>query len=60
MANRARPRCPTCGTAMSPVFRKGARGKAFVRVPEAFYCIEHDLMARGRAKPRLTGQTKAR
>jgi hypothetical protein len=45
---------------MSPVFRKGARGKAFVRVPEAFYCIEHDLMARGRAKPRLTGQTKAR
>lgn len=50
MANRERPRCPTCNDAMGPVYRKGARGKAFVRVPDAFYCVEHDLLARGRRK----------
>jgi hypothetical protein len=50
MPNRIRPRCPTCATAMGPVFRKGPRGKAFVRVPDAFYCSEHTLLARGRKK----------
>src|SRR5260221_6681879 len=38
MPNRIRPRCPTCDSAMGPVFRKGPRGHAFVRVPDAFYC----------------------
>jgi hypothetical protein len=50
MPNRVRPRCPTCDTAMGPLFRKGPRGKAFVRVPDAFYCAEHNLLARGRKK----------
>jgi hypothetical protein len=35
---------------MGPVFRKGPRGKAYVRVPDAFHCAEHDLIARGRSK----------
>jgi hypothetical protein len=35
---------------MGPVFRKGPRGKAFVRVPDAFYCVEHNVIARGRKK----------
>jgi hypothetical protein len=35
---------------MGPVFLKGPRGKAFVRVPDAFYCSEHNLFARGRTK----------
>jgi hypothetical protein len=35
---------------MEPVFRKGPRGKAFVRVLDAFYCSEHNLIARGRKK----------
>jgi hypothetical protein len=35
---------------MGPLFRKGPRGKAFVRVPDAFYCAEHQQMARGRKK----------
>jgi hypothetical protein len=48
MPNRARPRCPACGRAMSPVFRKGARGKAFVRVPDTFHCLEDDKIAHGR------------
>jgi hypothetical protein len=35
---------------MGPLFRKGLRGKAFVRVPDGFYCVEHNQMARGRKK----------
>jgi hypothetical protein len=50
MPNRARPRCPDCNTAMGPLFRHGARGQAFVRVPDAFHCREHDRIARGRKK----------
>ena len=50
MPNRARPRCPSCESAMDPVFRKGPRGKAFVRVPDAFICGEHNVLARGRQK----------
>jgi hypothetical protein len=50
MANRVRPRCPTCNVSMGPVFRKGARGVSFVRVPDAFYCVEHNVVARGRKK----------
>jgi hypothetical protein len=38
---------------MDPVFRKGPRGKAFVRVPDAFYCPEHNLIARGRKATRF-------
>jgi peptide methionine sulfoxide reductase MsrB len=51
MPNRVRPRCPTCDAAMGPVFRKGPRGKAFVRIRDAFYCPEHNLLAHGRKKP---------
>lgn len=53
MPNRPRPRCPNCNIAMAPLFRKGSRGTAFVRLPEAFYCSEHDLLARGRSKTRF-------
>jgi peptide methionine sulfoxide reductase MsrB len=50
MPNRIRPRCPTCNSPMGPIFRKGPRGKAFVRVPDSFYCVEHNKLARGRKK----------
>ncbi|HEX2066101.1 MAG TPA: hypothetical protein VHI93_04740 [Candidatus Thermoplasmatota archaeon] len=53
MPNRARPRCPDCQAAMSPLFRKGPRGKAFVRVPDAFVCSQHDRLARGRESTRF-------
>lgn len=53
VANRLRPRCPECKTAMGPVYRKGARGKAMVRIPDAFYCATHDLLAHGRTKVRF-------
>jgi hypothetical protein len=51
MANAIRPRCPTCNTAMDPVFRKGPRGQAWIRVPETFHCLKHNLIARGRQAP---------
>lgn len=50
MTNRIRPRCPTCQTAMTPVYRKGARGKAFVKIPDTFTCAEHGGLAVGRRK----------
>lgn len=33
---------------MSPVFRKGPRGQAFVKVPDTFHCETHNRLARGR------------
>ncbi|HEX2067039.1 MAG TPA: hypothetical protein VHI93_09530 [Candidatus Thermoplasmatota archaeon] len=53
MPNRARPRCPDCRAAMSPLFRRGSRGKAFVRVAEAFVCSQHGRIAHGREKTRF-------
>jgi hypothetical protein len=53
VANRARPRCPECQTAMDPLFRTGARGTRKVRIPDAFYCTEHDLLAHGRTQARF-------
>lgn len=50
MPNRIRPRCPDCGSAMSPLYAKGPRGKAFVRVRDAFWCAEDRQIARGRRK----------
>ncbi|MCA1811287.1 MAG: hypothetical protein LC623_04665 [Halobacteriales archaeon] len=51
MPNRVRPRCPTCDTAMGPAFCKGPRGKAFIKIPDTFHCLQHNLLARGRQKP---------
>ena len=53
MANRARPRCPKCQSVMAPLFRKGARGKAYVRVRDAFTCPDDGTLARGRRKARF-------
>lgn len=50
MPNRARPRCPKCGAAMAPVFRKRERGETYARVPEVFWCEEDTLLAKGRSK----------
>lgn len=38
---------------MSPLFRRGPRGKAFVRVPDAFVCSRHSRLARGRESARF-------
>ena len=53
MPNRIRPRCPDCGAAMTPVYRKGARGQAFVKIPDTFTCPEDETLARGRRKARI-------
>lgn len=50
MPNRPRPRCPGCGTAMDPVFRKRSRGDTFARVPEVFWCDACGKGARGRLR----------
>jgi hypothetical protein len=36
---------------MGPLFRKRSRGETYARVPDAFYCPDHDLVARGRKDP---------
>ena len=38
---------------MAPLFRKGARGKAFVRVRDAFTCRKDGTLANGRRKVRF-------
>lgn len=50
LPNRIRPRCPACDAAMSPLYAKGPRGKAFVRVPDVFWCPDDRRLARGRRK----------
>lgn len=50
MSNKPRPRCPKDGAAMVPLFRKRPRGSAYARAGVAFYCAEHDVLARGRGK----------
>jgi hypothetical protein len=35
---------------MAPLFMKGPRGKAFVKVPDMFHCSDHDQLARGRKR----------
>lgn len=52
MPNRVRPRCRECDSAMAPLFAKGVRGRGYVRVPDAFWCHQHKLVARGRRKVR--------
>lgn len=52
MGNRRRPRCPKCQLSMTPIYRKGTRGKSFVKIPDAFTCPEHRTIARGRRKVR--------
>jgi len=51
MPNKTRPACPTCGYAMAPLWRRGPRGQAFVRVPEAYVCCGN--LAGGRDGTRL-------
>lgn len=51
--NRIRPRCPQCSSAMDPLYRLGARGNAFVKVPDTFHCPQHDVVARGRRTTRF-------
>lgn len=53
MANRVRPRCPKCQSVMAPLFRKGPRGKAYVKVRDSFVCIEDGSLARGRRNARF-------
>lgn len=48
MPNKPRPRCPKCGSAMAPLFRKGARGSSYVRAGSSFQCSNDDVLARGR------------
>jgi hypothetical protein len=36
--------------AMLPLFRKRVRGRGFMRAGDAFYCDQHDVLARGRGK----------
>jgi hypothetical protein len=50
MPNKPRPRCPKDGAAMLPLFRKRVRGRGFMRAGDAFYCDQHDVLARGRGK----------
>jgi len=50
MANRPRPRCPDCGQAMGPVFRKRPRGETFARINDVFWCDTCESLARGRIK----------
>lgn len=35
---------------MSPLYAKGPRGKAFVRVKDAFWCPDDKQLGRGRRK----------
>ena len=39
---------------MAPVYRKGARGKAFVKIPDVFTCDVDGALARGRRKAKFT------
>lgn len=48
MPNRIRPKCPTCGAAMAPVFRARERGDSFARIADVFWCDDHQKLARGR------------
>ena len=48
MPNKARPRSPSCGAAMDPVYRKSARGKGFPRIANVFWCDDDAVLARGR------------
>ena len=50
MPNRIRPRCTTCDQSMAPLYAKGPRGKAFIRVKDSFWCPDHATIARGRRK----------
>lgn len=50
MPNRVRPRCHKCESAMSPLYAKGPRGKAFIRVQDTFWCPADGLVAHGRRK----------
>jgi hypothetical protein len=50
MANRIRPRCPDCDSAMMPMFVKRRKGKSFQPVRDTFYCREDGRIARGRRK----------
>lgn len=61
MANRPRPRCPTCNVAMIPLFfkrpsrKKTGRGRKAVyhRVKNAFACEKHGTLARGRTRAKF-------
>lgn len=48
MANKPRPRCPECGQAMDPLYRKRPHGTTYARAGDTFYCHEHDVLAKGR------------
>lgn len=48
MANKPRPRCPECDSAMAPLYRKRPNGTTYARAGTTFYCYEHDILAKGR------------
>ncbi len=48
--NRVRPRCPTCDTAMLPVFQQRPRGETYAKIRDVFHCPTHGVLARGRRK----------
>ena len=50
--NRPRPRCPSCGRAMEPLYRASSR-KGFPRVPNVFWCEADSVLARGRSSPKF-------
>jgi hypothetical protein len=35
---------------MDPLFLRRLRGKGILRAGEVFYCAQHDIVAKGRAK----------
>ena len=49
MPNRIRPRCPSCGKAMQPVFVRNRR-EGLSRVLDTFFCREDAILAKGRRK----------
>jgi hypothetical protein len=53
VVNKARPRCPKCGTAMEPLYMRRRRGKGMVRFAAVFACREHGILASGRKRTRF-------
>ena len=51
MPNRPRPKCPKCGRALEPAYRKTSRGGT-TRIPDVFWCEDDGVLARGRKRTR--------
>lgn len=50
MANKPRPRCPKCGEAMIPLYKKRPKGSTYARAGDTFWCEGDDILANGRQK----------